>query len=132
MPRNGWLRKLFGDRGERVAVRHLRRLGYRILARQARNRLGEIDIIAADGDWIVFVEVKSRTSDAAGHPAEAVTPQKQRQISRSALAWLKSRGLLNRRCRFDIVAVTWGQGSTPTIEHFQSAFDAAGVDGLYG
>ena len=128
----GWLRKLFGDRGERAAVRYLRRQGYRVLARQARNRLGEIDIIATDGDWIVFVEVKTRTTTDKGHPVEAVTRDKQRQLTRAALVWLKSRGWLERRCRFDVIAITWRSGQQPFIEHFPAAFEARGADGLYG
>jgi putative endonuclease len=131
MPRTGWLRKLFGDRGERAALRHLRRAGFRILERQARSRWGEIDIIAADGDWIVFVEVKTRTSDDKGRPVEAVTRDKQRQITRAALAWLKARGWLDRRCRFDVIAITWQPGSQPRIEHYRHAFEATGADGLY-
>lgn len=127
----GWLRKLFGDRGERTAVRYLRRQGYSILARQARNRLGEIDIIARDGDWLVFVEVKTRQSDARGRPVEAVTTEKQRQLTRTALAWLKSRGWLDRRCRFDVIAITWQTGGEPQIEHYRHAFEATGVEGLY-
>jgi len=128
----GWLRKLFGDRGERLAARFLRRRGYRIVARQSRNRIGEIDIIAEDGDWIVFVEVKTRSHGDKGHPAEAVTAAKQRQLTRAALAWLKTRGLLGRRIRFDIVAITWRSGVEPQIEHLQHAFEASGADGLYG
>ncbi|MCA9052802.1 MAG: YraN family protein [Planctomycetaceae bacterium] len=127
----GWLRKLFGDRGERAAVRYLRRHGFQILARQARSRLGEIDIIATEGDWVVFVEVKTRTSTVKGHPVEAVTPDKQRQLTRAALAWLKHRGWLERRCRFDVIAVTWRPGQQPVIEHFPAAFEARGTDSLY-
>jgi putative endonuclease len=128
----GWLRKLFGDRGERVAVRYLKQQGYRVLARQCRNRLGEIDIIAVDGEWIVFVEVKTRQHSDKGRPVEAVTRDKQRQLTRAALAWLKSRGWLERRCRFDVIAITWQAPSAPHVEHFRHAFEAEGNDSLYG
>lgn len=128
----GWLRRLFGNRGERAAVRFLKARGYRVLARQVRNRLGEIDVIAADGDWIVFVEVKTRQSDAKGRPVEAVTLDKQRQLTRAALAWLKSRQLLDRRCRFDVIAITWREPDAPVIEHYIHAFEASGADGMYG
>ena len=122
----GWLAKLLGNRGENAAVRFLRRLGYRILARNCRNHWGEIDIIARDGDWIVFVEVKTRSSHAAGHPAEAVTRRKQVQLTKLALVWLKQRRLLEHRARFDVVALTWPEGTqTPVIEHFLHAFQAA-------
>ncbi len=132
MLRIGWLRKLFGDRGERTAVRYLRRQGYVILVCQARSRLGEIDIIARDGDWIVFVEVKTRQSAARGQPAEAVTPEKQRQITRAALGWLKARGWLDQRCRFDVVSILWQPGEAPVIEHYRHAFEAAGPQGMFG
>ena len=132
MPRICWSRKLFGDRGERLAVRHLQKAGYRILARQSRNRIGEIDIIAADGEWVVFVEVKTRRSGEKGAPVEAVTPAKQRQLTRAALAWLKSRGWLDRRTRFDVIAICWQPHGEPELLHFRHAFEASGVDGLYG
>lgn len=88
---------------------------------------GEIDIIARDGDWIVFVEVKTRTSHVAGHPAEAVTPRKQLQLTKLAMVWLKQRRLLNHR-PIDVVALTWPDGvKAPQIEHFIHAFPAADV-----
>lgn len=126
MVRRGWLTRLLGDKGERLAVRHLKRLGYRILARQSRSRIGELDVVALDGECIVFVEVKTRSSQAAGHPAEALTLAKQYQLTRVALAWLKARGLLERRARFDVVAITWGDGTDPVIEHYRNAFEPVG------
>ncbi|MCA9079098.1 MAG: YraN family protein [Planctomycetaceae bacterium] len=123
MKRTGWLRKLFGDRGERTAATYLRRQGYRILARQSLHRVGEIDLIARHDDTLVFVEVKTRSSHVAGHPAEAVTRTKQRQIARAALMWLKRRNLLNHRCRFDVIAITWQQGQEPVIQHYIAAFE---------
>ncbi len=127
----GWLRKLFGDRGERLAARHLRRQGYKILARQSRSRIGEMDLVALDGDCIVFVEVKTRSSHAAGHPSEAVTFEKRRQLTRVALAWLKRRGLLDHRARFDVIAITWKEGTDPVVEHFRNAFEPVGSGQLY-
>lgn len=129
--RTGWLRKLFGDRGEREAARYLRKLGYQILARQSRSRIGELDLIALDGRTIVFVEVKTRSSQVAGHPAEAVTPAKQKQLTRAALAWLKRRRLLDVPGRFDVIAITWQSGAAPTIEHIVNAFEASGMPGMY-
>ncbi|MCA9087290.1 MAG: YraN family protein [Planctomycetaceae bacterium] len=123
MKRTGWMRKLFGDGGERAASRYLKRQGYRIIARQSLNRVGEVDIIAADGETLVFVEVKTRSSHVAGHPAEAVHATKQRQIARSALMWLKRHRLLDRRCRFDVVAITWRKGEQPLIQHYRAAFE---------
>ncbi len=124
----GWLAKLLGNRGENAAVRYLRQQGYRILARNCRSHWGEIDIIARDGDWIVFVEVKTRSSHAAGHPAEAVTHRKQVQLTKLALVWLKQRKLLDHRARFDVIALTWPDGvKTPEIEHYIHAFPAADI-----
>jgi putative endonuclease len=128
----GWLRKLLGNRGERAAARYLRRNGFRILARQFANRYGEIDLIALDGDSIVFVEVKTRTSDVAGQPVEAVTLDKQSRLTRAALAYLKSRGLLEFRARFDVVALVWPAGSRePVVQHYRNAFSPAGFGQLY-
>jgi len=129
--KTGWLRKLFGDRGERVAARYLRRQGYRILARQHRSRIGEIDLIALDGQTIVFVEVKTRSSNVAGHPSEAVNHAKQLQLTRAALAWLKRMHQLHQRGRFDVIAITWTTGATPHIEHFKNAFEAIGTGQMF-
>lgn len=126
MVRPGWLTLWLGDRGERLAVRYLKKLGYRILARQSRSRMGEIDVVALDVDCIVFVEVKTRSSQAAGHPTEAITFAKQQQLTRTALTWLKSRSLLERRARFDVIAITWGDGTEPVVEHYKNAFEPLG------
>ena len=131
MPKRGILNKLLGDRGERAAAKYLKQQGYRLLARQSRSRIGEIDLIALDGDTIVFVEVKTRSSHAAGHPTEAVTVVKQRQLTRTALAWLKRRKLLDARARFDVVAITWQETGPPLIEHYQNAFEPTGDGQMY-
>jgi putative endonuclease len=134
MVRRGWLTRILGDKGERAAVRHLKRLGFRVVVRNARNRMGEIDVIAvdpADGDCIVFVEVKTLSSGAAGHPTEHMTSGKQRQLTRLALAWLKQRNLLERRARFDVIAVTWTDGKRPVIEHYRHAFEPVGSGQMF-
>lgn len=133
MVRPGWLTRILGHRAERAAVRHLKRSGYRILMRNARTRLGEIDVVAfdpADGDCIVFVEVKSLAAGDAADPAEHVTKAKQRQLTRLGLAWLKQRGLLERRARFDVMAVTW-DGRRPVIQHYRHAFEPVGTGQFY-
>lgn len=132
MLKRGILNRLLGDRGERAAAKYLKQQGYRILARQSRSRIGEIDLIALDGQTIVFVEVKTRSSQAAGHPAEAVTAGKRRQLTRTALAWLKRRNLLHCPARFDVIAITWHEGQSPVIEHFQNAFEPTGEGQFYG
>ncbi len=131
MAKRGILNKLLGNRGERAAAKYLKRQGFRILARQSRSRIGEIDLIALDGDTIVFIEVKTRSSHAAGHPSEAVTPAKQKQLTRAALVWLKHRRLLDQRGRFDVIAITWGDSGPPVIEHYRNAFEAVGTSQMF-
>lgn len=120
----GWLNKLLGNRGERAAARFLKKAGYKILQRQAKNRIGEIDLIARDRDTIVFVEVKTRSSLSAGHPTEAVGYAKQKQITQTAIVWLKERNLIGHRCRFDVVSIIWHENQEPTIQHYVAAFEA--------
>jgi putative endonuclease len=89
--------------------------------------LGELDIVAVDGRTVVFVEVKTRRSADAGHPAEAIDDLKERRMTQAALAYLKTHRLLEHSSRFDVVAVTWPAGSKrPTIEHIIDAFPAVG------
>ncbi len=124
-----WWRRYrsLGQRGERAAERYLHRLGYRIVGRRERGRLGELDLVAVDGRTVVFVEVKTRTSHDAGHPAEAVGPEKQKRLTRLALAYLKRHDLLETSARFDVLAVTWpAKGRRPTIAHYKNAFEAVG------
>lgn len=121
-----------GDRGEAQAARFLRRQGYKLLARHDRARAGELDLVALDGQVIVFVEVKTRRSAAFGHPADAVARDKQRRLTRAALAWLKRYDLLDQPARFDVIAITWPPDAKhPVIEHFPHAFEASGLRGFY-
>ncbi len=123
----GFVRRLLGNRGERAAERFLTELGYRIVARGLRSRRGELDLVAIDGRTVVFVEVKTRFDHAAGHPVEAVGPNKQKKLTALALAFLKKHKLLEHSARFDIVAITWPDGrAEPTIEHFRNAFEPPG------
>ena len=116
--------RLLGDRGERAAARFLRRQGLRVLMRGHRTRSGEIDLIARDGDTLVFVEVKARRQ---GVPAEAVTPEKQRRITLAAMHFLRKHHLLEQRSRFDVVAIVWPDDRRePQIEHIRNAFEAVG------
>jgi putative endonuclease len=121
-----------GLRGEKAAARYLRSLGYVIIARGHRDHIGEIDLIAVDGRTVVFIEVKTRTSQDAGHPADAVDEAKQAKLTRLALSHMKRHDLLECAARFDVVAVTWpDNGRRPKIEHFKSAFEAVGFDGMF-
>ncbi len=120
-------RLILGDKGERAAIRYLKKRGFRILERKSRSIFGEIDIIALDGKCIVFVEVKTRTSDQRGQPFEAVNSAKQEKITRAALSWLKRKKRLNDSARFDVISILWPENSSaPEIQHFRSAFEATG------
>ena len=123
----GIFTKLLGDRGERAAAQFLRKKGMKIVERQSRNFVGEIDLVAKDGDCIVFVEVKTRSSTLAGHPYEAITQAKQTKLTKLALVWLKERRLLNSSSRFDVVSIVWPPDTKkPTIRHFVNAFEPVG------
>lgn len=116
-----------GRIGESAAVALLQRRGYRILARNFRCPLGELDLVAADGGVIVFVEVKTRTTAGRGDPFDAITPRKQRRLTRLATYFLKGRNALHRPARFDAVSVTvTPQGRVERTTLLQDAFDAAG------
>jgi putative endonuclease len=112
----------FGKTAENRACAELERQGYAILARRYRTRLGEIDIVARDGPTVVFVEVKARRGSSCGHPAEAVTPWKQRRIATMAADYLTRQRLPDVACRFDVVAITGDGESGGGIEVIRSAF----------
>ncbi|MDH4164174.1 MAG: YraN family protein [Nitrospirota bacterium] len=115
------LSKLLGRSGEDSASRFLAGQGYRILERNFRIAAGEIDLIAMDRDTIVFVEVKTRTSDAYGAPELAVDTRKQARMTKAALAYLAARKLHQMPCRFDIVAIT--RMPEERIELIRNAFE---------
>ena len=120
-------KKTLGQRGEAAAARYLRRRGYKILARSDHFGPGELDLVALDRETIVFVEVKTRQTHAAGHPADAVDDIKQRRLTRLAVTFLKRHGLLECPARFDVIAITWpAKKWFPTIEHIKNAFEAVG------
>jgi len=115
-----------GHYGEDIAAAYLQQKGYSIVERNYRKRFGELDIIAEDGEVLVFVEVKTRSSTRFGSPFEAVDSRKQRKMSRIALAYLNSRKLFDRSARFDVVAVMLHKGSLPEVEIVQDAFEMYG------
>ncbi len=117
-------RQKLGEQGEALAIRHLKRAGYKIIETNYRTRLGEIDIIAKDKDTIVFVEVKTRTSVHFGSPKWAVTPQKQKKISMVALYYLKATEQSTARARFDVVALISNRDK-PQVEIIKNAFELA-------
>ncbi len=123
------LTRLLGDKGERLAARYLKKQGFRIIAWNYKNQFGEIDLIAVDGDQVVFVEVKTRKSNYFGEPVEAVGYAKQKKLTKLALAYLKRHKLLDRSARFDIIGIIWPEGGEPDIRHYRNAFDAVDRQG---
>ena len=117
-------RQRLGKTGENLAVVELQRRGYVILARRYRTRHGEIDVVARDGDTTVFVEVKARVTAECGAAAEAVTAAKQRRLASMAVDFLARKRLMDRPCRFDVVAID-GDGADRTITVYCSAFDVS-------
>lgn len=111
-----------GSLAEEKARGFLEKSGYKILCRNYKTRLGEVDIIAEDKDTICFVEVKARSSDRFGSGLEAVSGLKQRQISKAALSFLKERKLLDKKARFDVVALDC-PGSEEKITLIKNAFE---------
>lgn len=120
-------RQSLGWRGERAAARMLKKKGLRIVTTGYRDRIGEIDIVALDGETVVFVEVKTRRHHGAGHPLEAVDERKQAQLVRLAHVFVRRHGLMEYRCRFDVIGVTWSDTDGPEIRHIPAAFQARGV-----
>jgi putative endonuclease len=119
--------KSTGELGEEVAANFLIARGYRILERNFRCKGGEVDIITRDpGDKsLVFLEVKARRGLSYGVPQLAVTPFKQRQISKAALTWLSKNRLHDTNARFDVIAILLHSDGRHAIEHIQNAFDLA-------
>lgn len=112
---------MLGKRGEALAVAHLKKQGMSIEARNYRCRLGEIDLVAREGDTLIFVEVRSRTSTGFGLPQETVDHRKQRRLRRIAEVYLSGRS--ETPVRFDVVAVLFNpQGEPRHIEHIPDAF----------
>ena len=119
-----WLKP--GSRGESVACRLLEQRGYRVLARNFRCRGGEIDIVAQDGDALVFVEVKERSSARHGTGWEAVTQEKRRRIVHAARLFAARRGLSEGPIRFDVVSIDRDPQGVAHACHIRGAFDARG------
>lgn len=111
-----------GRRGERLVERHLLARGYRLIERNWRCRHGEIDLVMRDGDSVVFVEVKTRTSTAYGHPFEAITPAKLSRMRRLAGLWCEAHPRERGRVRLDAVAVLAPRDGVPHIEHLVGVF----------
>ena len=118
-------RDTLGHRGEAEAANYLRSIGYRIVATRERILRGDIDLVALDGRTVVFVEVRSRSSTAHGHPAETIGYHKQRRVAQLATAYIRRHHLEDCSVRIDVVTVTFdGPEGRPQVEHFQNAFES--------
>ena len=115
--------KSLGSRGEEAAALYLVRHGYKILERNFRVPTGEIDIVAGQGDILVFAEVKTRRTERCGFPAQAVNYHKQQKIIQTAKWFLRQRHLEECPCRFDVLEV-YAHGDTCHIRHIIGAFEA--------
>ena len=102
-------KKLLGKVGEKGAEKHLKKLGYKILEKNFTTKIGEIDLIALDGETLVFIEVKTRSSENYGAPSQAVNKLKQEKYYLVATEYLKMKGLFDKECRFDVVEVIFDQ-----------------------
>ncbi len=111
-----------GRRGETLAYWHLRDAGYKIVSRNRRSHGGELDLIGWDGDVLAFIEVKTRTSFAAGPPELAVNRSKQKRIIRSAQNYLRKLERKNINYRFDIVSVAWDPAAGFQVKLIKDAF----------
>lgn len=117
--------KTLGQRGEDAAAALLRQTGYRVLARNLRNRFGEIDLVAEtpDGKAIVIVEVKAGSSDRVP-PEVHVNRAKQKKLAALAAQLVRRHKLRGRPIRFDVVAVVFHEGEPPTLRHHRGAFES--------
>lgn len=116
-----------GDRGERAAERYFLRQGMVVVNRGYEDKFGEIDLIVVDSETIVFVEVKTRSSDYMGLPAEAVDKTKQQHLTKTAYGFLKWNRLTDCDARFDVIAIIWPENQkNPEITHYENAFEPVG------
>jgi putative endonuclease len=108
-----------GRRGELLAAAHLENRGFDVVDRNWRCRQGEIDLIARDGDEYVFVEVKTRSSDAFGTPLDAITPQKLARLQRLAIAWCAAHLRTRQPIRIDAIGIIAPRGGPIVIDHLE-------------
>jgi putative endonuclease len=113
-----------GKWGEDLALQKVKKLGYRCIVRNYRCPLGEVDLIARDGDTLVFVEIKTRKGRSLEYAKEAVDKRKRRQLSKVALAYMKANGYSEARARFDVVVINV-EGKEEEIEVVRNAFELA-------
>lgn len=127
-----WYRRWFGLRAERWAAKFLKRAGFRVIGRNVQDALGEIDVLAIDGDSVVIVEVRSSETRSPHETAATVNAEKQRRLTDAAVRFVKRRKLWNVTVRFDVLAVRWPPGAgEPEVLHLRHAFQAVGRHQLH-
>jgi len=114
--------KHIGDEGEEIAAAYLESKGWIVLDRNYFFEKAEVDIVAYDSHFIVFVEVKTRSDTYFGRPEEYVTPAKEENIRKAAEAWVYERKMETALVRFDIISVVKKGNEAPEITHFKDAF----------
>ena len=119
-----------GDLGEDFAAKYLEEKGYEIIERKFNTRLGEIDIVAKDGKYIAFIEVKSRAEDCLYAPREAVTRSKQQKICKAAMLYKLQKGL-NGQPRFDVFEIIYGKNDLE-VKKFTHIINAFGTEAVHG
>ena len=115
-------KKLLGQVGEKQVVKYLKKNKFKILEKNYTCPVGEIDILAKDGDYLCFLEVKTRVNENYGTPSMAVTPDKQRHIALAATSYLKRKSLLDAYCRFDVAEVLFEDNDNFAINYIEDAF----------
>ncbi|HTM09795.1 MAG TPA: YraN family protein [Verrucomicrobiae bacterium] len=115
-------RQILGRDGEQIAEKYLAKKGYRLVERNYRCPMGELDLIALDRRVIVFIEVKTRVDQSFGPPLESVHPRKQQKMIGAAQYFLSQHKLHDREARFDVVGISF-DGDAPVIEHIENAFE---------
>lgn len=113
----------FGRWGEAIAAEYLKSKGYLIIASHFQFHHTEIDLIARDGDYLVFIEVKTRSSDDFGSPEEAITERKKAHLRRAAEGYLYLNNLGQVDCRFDVISLSFDDRGRAEIEHLVNAFE---------
>jgi putative endonuclease len=108
-----------GRFGEELAADYLRRSGLVVLERNYRCRIGEIDIVARDGDVLVICEVKTRSTEGFGNPIQAITPIKLRRLHRLAFEWIRERGVHPAAIRIDAIGILQPRNDEPILEHLR-------------
>ena len=117
-------RKELGRKGEEIALSFLKKKGYHILDKNFRCPLGELDIVAREGDQIIFIEVKTRRSSGFGPPEESLNYIKKKRLTRLALFYLTNNRLKGVCCRFDVVAIVFKKEKVEAIHLIKNAFEA--------